>query len=189
MKIWPAMVLRLLLGATLPLGAADAKTQFSDLNGTARYPLATAERKATVLIFIWQTCPVANAYAPEIERIHQEYKPRGVALFLVQVDPELNLEQARQHARDFGYTMPVLPDPRGALSKQVGATMTPEAVVLLPDGKRVYRGRIDNRQAALGKRRSHATVFDLRDTLEAILAGKPVEPRRTEVIGCYIPED
>jgi peroxiredoxin len=189
MKFWRIIFSVLLLCGTLPLGAAAAKTEFTDLNGHVQRPLDTAGHKATVLIFVWQTCPVANAYAPEIERIYQDYKQRGVAMFVVQVDPELKLDQARKHAKDFGYTMPLLHDPKGALAKHTGATMTPEAVVLLPDGKRIYNGRIDNRQAALGKRRPQATVFDLRDALDAILAGKKIEPRKTEVTGCYIPEE
>ena len=178
----------LLLVGTLSLTGADAKPEFKDLQGVVQRPLDTAGRAATVLVFVWQTCPVANAYAPEIERIYQDYKQRGVALYLVQVDPGLKLEKARQHAQDYGYTMPVLHDPKGVLSQHTGATMTPEAVVLLPDGRKIYNGRIDNRQAALGKRRPKATVFDLRDTLEAILAGKELKPRSTEVIGCYLPE-
>ncbi len=174
---------------TLPGVAADAKTEFTDLQGRTQLPLATAGFKATVLIFVWQTCPVANAYAPEIERIYQDYRSRGVAMYLVQVDPDLRVEEARAHAKEYGYTLPLLHDPKAVLSRHVGATMTPEAVVLLPDGTRIYNGRIDNRQAALGKRRPKATVFDLRATLDAILAGKKLEPRTTEVIGCYIPED
>jgi peroxiredoxin len=189
MKLGRIIFAVLLWCGTLRLGAADAKTEFTDLNGEVQRPLATAGHKATVLIFIWQTCPVANAYAPEIERIYQDYKQRGVAMFVVQVDPELEPDQARKHARDYGYTMPLLHDPKGVLAKHTGVTMTPEAVVLLPDGKRIYNGRIDNRQAALGKRRPTATVFDLRDTLDAILAGKELKARTTEVIGCYIPEE
>ena len=178
----------LLLTAKLPLAAADAKTEFTDLAGKVQRPLATNEHKATVLIFVWQTCPVANAYAPEIERLYQHYKDRGVAVYLVHVDQELSAERARQHAKDYAYTLPILLDPKLALAKHTGAKMTPEAVVLLPDGQFVYRGRIDNRQAALGKRRPAATVFDLRDTLDAVLAGKPLMLRTTKVIGCYIPD-
>lgn len=188
MNVWRFILPVWLLGGTLPLGAADAKTEFTDLNGQVHQPLATAAHKATVFIFTWQTCPVANAYAPEIERIYQDYKERGVALFVIQVDPELKPDPARKHAKEYGYTMPLLHDPQGILAKHTGATMTPEAVVLLPDGKRIYNGRLDNRQAALGKRRPKATVFDLRDTLDAVLAGKELKPRTTEVIGCYIPE-
>jgi hypothetical protein len=178
----------LLLVGTLPLTGADAKTEFKDLQGAVQRPLDTTARTATVLVFVWQTCPVANAYAPEIERIYQDYQQRGVALYLVQVDPGLKPEKARQHAKDYGYTMPVLHDPQGVLSQHTGATMTPEAVVLLPDGRKIYNGRIDDRHAALGRRRPKVTVHDLRDTPEEILAGKKFKPRSTEVIGCYLPE-
>lgn len=189
MKLRCHTLMVLLLGWTLHLAAADAKTEFKDLRGQIQRPLATAGHKATVLIFVWQTCPVANAYAPEIERIYNDYKNRGVAMYLVQVDPDLKLESARKHAQDYGFTLPVITDPKNILAKYTSATMTPESVVLLADGRRVYNGRIDNRQAALGKRRPKATVHDLRDTLDAILAGNDVKPRTTEVIGCYIPEE
>ncbi len=169
-------------------GAADAGPEYVDLAGLQQHPLDTANHKATVLVFVWHTCPVANSYAPEIERIYQDYKDRDVAVYLVQVDPDLKVEKARRHAKDYGYTMPVIIDRKHELVKRTGAEMTPEAAVLLPDGKLVYRGRIDDRQAALGKRRPAATESDLRDTLDAVLAGEKLEPRTTKAVGCYIPE-
>lgn len=188
MKLLPAILSSLLLAVTLPLVAADAKTEFTDLNGKKQRPLDTAPHKATVLVFVWQTCPIANAYAPEIERIYKDYQDRGIAMFLVHVDPDLELEGARQHVKDYGFTMPVVHDPKGILSKHTGATMTPESVVLLPDGKEIYKGRISDLYPSLGRRRPKATVHDLRDTLDAILAGKELKPRTTQVVGCYIPE-
>ncbi|NJO56764.1 MAG: redoxin family protein [Rhodospirillales bacterium] len=182
------MTLLLALAPPAPAAESGPTGAFKDINGSTHHPLATSGRKATVLIFVWHTCPVANSYAPEIERIYQEYKEKGVAVFLVHVDPTLKDEKARKHAADYQYTLPVLIDHQHALVKATGATMTPEAVVLLPDGKMIYNGRIDNRQAALGKRRPQATELDLRNTLDAILAGKKLEPRSTEVIGCYVPE-
>jgi len=47
-------------------------------------------------------------------------------------------------------------------------------------------GRIDNRLEDLGKQRVQVTEFNLRDTLEAILAGKPVPRARTRALGCAI---
>jgi hypothetical protein len=49
-----------------------------------------------------------------------------------------------------------------------------------------YRGRIDNFYAALGKPRQRATSHDLRNALAAVVAGRTVEPPRTEALGCYI---
>ena len=49
-----------------------------------------------------------------------------------------------------------------------------------------YRGRIDNFFAAIGKSRRVVTEHDLRDALDAVLAGKPVAKAETPVVGCYI---
>ena len=40
--------------------------------------------------------------------------------------------------------------------------------------------------ARIGKPRRVITVHDLRDALDAVIAGKPVARPRTEAIGCYI---
>jgi len=106
MKLRITTLIILLLGGTLPLAAADAKTEFTDLAGKLQHPLVTTGHKATVLVFVWQTCPVANAYAPEIERIYQAYKDRGVAMYLVQVDPDLKLEKARDMRRNTAIRCP-----------------------------------------------------------------------------------
>ena len=55
-----------------------------------------------------------------------------------------------------------------------GASVTPQAAVLSPDGTVLYLGRIDNRVEDFGKQRPQATVPDLRNALDALLAGKPV---------------
>jgi hypothetical protein len=64
--------------------------------------------------------------------------------------------------------------------------VTPEAAVLSPDGKVRYLGRIDNRVADFGKARPQATERDVRDALDAVLAGKPVPHPVTKSIGCAI---
>jgi hypothetical protein len=178
----------LLIVTGFSLAATDAGLEFEDISGAKQHPLDTAGHKATVLVFVWHTCPVANSYAPEIEKIYEDYRDRGVAFYLVQVDPDLKVEKARRHAEDYSYTMPVIIDRKHELVERTGAEMTPEAAVLLPGGELIYRGRIDNRQAALGKRRPAATEFDLRDTLAAVLSGRKLEPRTTKAVGCYIPE-
>jgi hypothetical protein len=53
----------------------------------------------------------------------------------------------------------------------------------------LYDGRIDDRYYALGKQRPAARVHDLRDTLTAVMAGKRVSKKRTEVVGCFMPID
>jgi hypothetical protein len=160
-----------------------------DLAGTMVQPLANAGQKATVLFFVMHECPVANGYAPEIRRIISEYARHGVRGFVVYVESDLTLEQARRHARDYGYKSGALLDPQHQLVKAAGATVSPEAAVFSAVGKLLYRGRIDDRVADFGKRRVEPTRRDLRQALDAILEGKPFQARLTKAVGCYIPED
>ena len=160
-----------------------------DVAGAAVEPLADTGQKATVFFFVLHDCPVANGYAPEIIRITSEYAAKGVRCFVVYAESDLTPEQAREHARDYGYKSGALLDPQHLLVKAAGATVSPEAAVLSPSGEVLYRGRIDDRVADFGKHRVEPTRRDLRLALDAILAVKPVSTRLTKAIGCYIPEE
>ena len=107
--------------------------------------------------------------------------------FLVQVDEDLSRRAAAEHAREYGYTCPVVLDGGRALVRRAGARMVPEAAVFGPDGARKYLGRIDDLYADLGKRRARATSLDLRDALDAVLADRPVPRPVTQAVGCFIP--
>ena len=72
------------------------------------------------------------------------------------------------------------------LTRLADAQVTPEAAVFDDKGRLVYRGRIDNLYADFGKKRAKPTRRDLRDTLDALLAGKALAKRTTKAVGCYI---
>ena len=171
------------------LSGFAAPIYVKDVAGTSVPPLADTGQKATVFFFVMHECPIANGYAPEITRIMSEYSGKGVRCHVVYVESDLTPEQARQHARAYGYKSGALLDPQHRLVKAAGATVSPEAAVLSPAGEVLYRGRIDDRAADFGKRRVQPTRRDLRLALDAILAGQPVPARLTKAIGCYIPED
>lgn len=142
-----------------------------------------------VLLFVTTDCPIANGYAPTIQTLIGDYADAPVRFFLVHVDLDVTPEVAAAHARDYGLhgLAPVLIDQGHALVRAMGATITPEAVVLTDAGI-AYRGRIDNLWGDLGKRRPRPTRHDLRDALDAVLDGRSVEVSRTEAIGCDIPD-
>jgi hypothetical protein len=144
------------------------------------------EYKAQVVIFIGHDCPISNSYSKEIIRLCQEFTPKKVAFCVVYADADLEKEKAQKHAKDFGFCCPALWDPKMTLALKWGASVKPEAVVLSSKGELVYRGRIDNRYVDFSKRREQVTSHDLRDALEATLAGKPVAKPRVPAIGCDI---
>lgn len=181
-------LVRIFAGLTAFAQNVAPSPSFVDLQGVKHVPLDVKGSRAAVFFFVVADCPVANYYSSEISAIVKDFAKKEVRFFVVHVDPDLTPAAARAHAKEYGITCPVLIDAKHQLVKAAGATMTPEAAILTPDGKIAYRGRIDDRYTDLGKRRIAPTRRDLRDALTAVLAGQEVKEPRTKVIGCPIPD-
>ena len=158
-----------------------------DVDGIAHEPLKVAKGHIEALFFVTNDCPVSNYYAHEIRRICDDYAQRGVGCSLVYTDPALTDAQAKKHAQEYGHgTYPKIVDRTHALVKATGVAINPTAVLIRPDGSIAYRGRIDNSWAAIGVQRRVVTEHDVRDALDAVLAGHPVAKPEEPPIGCYI---
>jgi hypothetical protein len=70
----------------------------------------------------------------------------------------------------------------------IDPTMNDEAVVVRPDERIAYRGRIDDYYAKLTKPRAQVTVHDWWDALDEALAGKAVARPEIPAVGCVIPD-
>jgi hypothetical protein len=158
-----------------------------DIDGVLREPLKVAANRVEALFFVTNDCPVSNYYAHEIRRICEDYASRGVGCALVYTDSAMTDEQARRHAREYGHgSYPKIVDRAHALVKATGAAINPTAVLIRPDASIAYRGRIDNSYAAIGVQRRVVTEHDLRDALDAVIAGRPVAKQEASPVGCYI---
>lgn len=175
------------LGCGAP-GSARVASSFEDLEGGLHDPLLPGEAKANVLLFAMTDCPISNGYAPKVNALAEEFQPQGFRFYLVHVDPETGVREASAHAVEYGYTLPILLDPEHFLVAAVGATVTPEVAVIGPGGELLYRGRIDDWYAELGKKRRAPTTHDLRLVLETLAAGRPVAASQTQAVGCFIPD-
>ena len=159
-----------------------------DVDGMEQFPLRVEGGKGSALIFVTHDCPISNAYAPELARLEREYGAKGFKMILVYVDPDVTENEIRKHREEYslsGYTAVV--DREHKLVRETGATITPEAVVILADGSIPYRGRIDNMYPNLGQRRRVITEKDLRAALDAVGENRLVKVSRTQAVGCYIP--
>ncbi len=174
-----------MLASLLLVGCRPEPPQALDLAGNPVDPFANRATVA-VLLFVQTDCPISNRYAPTIARLHDRFQPQGVAFYLVYPDRREDAAAIRRHGREYGLPGQALRDVQHALVKRVGATVTPEAVVLGPRGNIVYRGRIDNRYMALDQMRPQPTRSDLANALAAALASRPPDPSATEAIGCFI---
>ena len=155
-----------------------------DLNGRLHTLADWANRPAIVLFMIATECPVSNGYAPLMSRLAREFGPRGVLFRGIHSDPDITVEAAASHAREFGLEFPILLDPDAVVARQSGVRVTPEAVILSPDGQVYYRGRIDDRYAPDGRHRPEAQSRELETALAAILAGSSPVITQTRAFGC-----
>ena len=177
----------LVTAATLPktLGWPAA---IVDVDGNVFQPNEQPKLEAVVMVFVLQDCPIANSYHPKLNELAEKFADHGVRMFVVETDPQIDAAAARKHRDEFAMKPTVVVDTDHRWVKFTGATKTPEAAVFLPNGRLVYRGRIDDRYAGFGKKRTEATVHDLKDTLEAVLSGQPAPNPIVDAVGCYIPE-
>jgi DNA-binding transcriptional LysR family regulator len=175
-----------LLNLWLLAAFAAAPVQIRSLDGTALRPMEPAGA-ANVLFFVATDCPIANGYAPEIQRICRAYASKGVSCALIYEDVGVAPDAVRKHLAEYRYAGATAAiDADGALASRVGSTVTPEAIVVDRRGAIRYRGRIDNLYAALGRPRRVVTAHDLQDALDAVVAGKAVATPETTPVGCYI---
>jgi thiol-disulfide isomerase/thioredoxin len=161
-------------------------TFFADTAGPVHTRNEWNGKRAVVLLFLTTDCPLSNGYVPGLNRLRDNYTPRGVLFYGVQGDATIAENVVRKHVKDFSYTFPYLFDPKEALATLTGATTTPAAAVLSPEGELLYLGRIDNKLEDWGKQRVQVTEFDLQNALEAVLDGKPVPRPRTKALACTI---
>jgi len=191
MRLGAIVLWSLLLGSSLGL-AQTRGVPVRDINGRV-LTLFGPTGQVNVVFFVATDCPISNSYAPVIQRVCREYGPRGVACSLIYEDVDLHPsatqldQQVQQHLTEYGYQgVAVVVDRDRAAATYAKASVTPQAFVIDRSGEIRYRGRVDNLYAAFGKTRQQVTSHDLRDALDAVLAGKPVLHPETEALGCFI---
>jgi len=138
-------------------------------------------KKGAVLIFIAVQCPVSNAYNERMEKLAQDYKAQGITVIGVNANNTEPADAVKAHAAEKHLTFTILKDPGNKLADRLGAQFTPEAYVLDANNKLVYHGRIDNSRDA-----SQVNSSELREALDALLAGKSIEKTTSKAFGCTI---
>ncbi len=143
------------------------------------------DAKAYVLMFTSTTCPLVQRYLPKVEQLHQEFEDKGVVFIGVNVMPGEGILDVGEQWLEYELTFHLAKDFYSRAADAVGATRTPEVVVLDKDMRLRYRGRVDD-QYRLGGARPEASEHNLRDAIEAVLAGRGPNVAETPVDGCKI---
>jgi len=138
-------------------------------------------KNGAVLIFMAVQCPVSNAYNERMEKLAQDYAARGINVIGINANSVDSAEAVKAHAAEHKFTFTILKDPGNKVADRLGASVTPEAYLIDKSNKLLYRGRIDNSKNVEG-----VTSSELRDAIEATLAGKPITKTTANAFGCSI---
>ena len=137
--------------------------------------------KAIVVMFIATRCPVSNGYNSRMVELYNDYHEKGITFLGINSNKLESVEEVKKHAIEHGFKFPVLKDKDNVVADIYGAERTPEVFVLNSDFDVLYHGRIDD-----SRRAEDVQSRDLRNALDAILAGKDVSVKETKAFGCTI---
>ncbi len=168
------------------LGRKIGNVTFTQADGKKTSLHDLKDKEAVVVVFLSFECPNCTGYAPVLAEMAKKYGDRKVAFLGVCCGEDETPETVAKHAEEFKLGFPVVKDDQGAAVEALKAEITPEAFVLDHNFVLRYRGRIDDGYAARLKKNLQIKNHDLRDALEAVLAGKPVSRPLTEAVGCRI---
>lgn len=154
------------------------------------------DAKVLVIIFSAVHCPTAQAYEGRIKKIQEDFKKQGVQVVMINPNSPESLcleergytdlgdtfEDMQIRAKEKGFNFPYLDDGETEeTSIKYGPVATPHAFVFDKDRILRYVGRVDDSEK-IGTETQH----DLRNAIEAVLAEKEVEVKKTKVFGCSV---
>ncbi|MDJ0738436.1 MAG: hypothetical protein QNJ91_01890 [Gammaproteobacteria bacterium] len=178
---------RLLDPAEHQIGKQIPDTPFTGVDGRAHRLFDDAGRRGTVVIVRDPACPVSQRYGPRIKQLAERY---GDDFSFVYIYPstDLTAEERADDARAIG--LPGQFAVRGSfvLAEVLGVASTGD-VFVLDDARRLrYRGAVDD-QFGVGYTRDFPTAHYLRNALDDVRSGRPVDTPATSAPGCYIDAD
>ncbi len=157
-----------------------------DIHGASRsLEESISGAKGLVIAFIGWECPLARLYTPRLNEMEEQFRERGIRWLAINSNQQDSIAELQAFARRNHVSMPLLKDPGNHVADLLGASRTPEVVLLDANRNIVYRGRIDD-QYAPGVQRPAPVERYLVDAIESLLDGEPVRVAATEPAGCLI---
>lgn len=179
----------------LPLGTPMPHFALPEVaTGRIVTPDDFAGHSALVVIFLCSHCPYVQHVAPELARMAKDYAGQSVGIVGITSNdvsayPEDAPEPTARWAREAGLTFPILFDETQEVAKAFTAACTPDFYLFGPERTLVYRGQLDDSRPSRGPDRPGRGELNgksLREAIDALTLGRPVDERQVPSIGCNI---
>ena len=145
-------------------------------------------RKATVMMFICNHCPYVQHIQKQLVTLAQDYQKREIVFVAVNSNdaleyPEDSPAKMKEVALRWKYPFPYLFDESQQVARAYRAECTPDFSVFDAQRRCVYRGQLDDSRPGNGVA---VTGRDIRNALDQILKGQPVDSNQKPSVGCNI---
>jgi peroxiredoxin len=178
----------------LPLGSPAPDFSLPGVDGHEHKLSDYAASPVLVIVFTCNHCPIASIYEGRIQKLADDYQPRGVAVVAIQpnnpnairvdeldsADTSDSLDEMKIRVEYKHLRYPYLYDgEEQATARALGPQATPHVFIFDKERKLRYQGRMDNNY-----REELVKTQDARSAIDALLAGQPVAVPETGVFGC-----
>ena len=172
----------------ISLGTEAPGFSLEDYNGRVYTLKDFRESTALLVVFMCNHCPYVKHIQQYFTKLAAEYQQKGVAVVGINANdpvtyPEDNRENMKLEAERLGYTFPYLVDASQQVAQSYHAACTPDFFLFDADRKLVYRGQMDDSRPGNDV---PLTGTDLKQAMDAVLAGSPVQSEQKPSIGCNI---
>lgn len=172
----------------LPI-AKIANFKLKDQNGKTHELYKMTDAKVIVLTMHTKGCPIGQQLMPDFNALHAKYEPKGVKFLMMNSNTYDTPAMIAEEATDFKVTIPILKDADQSVGEPLGVERSTESLVIEPGTWRVlYQGPINDR-VTYGRARARADVHYASAVMDAMLAGKAVQPSYIAPEGCILTFD
>ena len=145
-------------------------------------------KDAVLVMFICRHCPYVKHIQHGIAAVGKDYRNKSAGIVAISSNdaeayPDDAPESLREMAKQLDFTFPFCFDESQEVARAFQAACTPEFYVFDRERRLVYRGQFDD-----SRRNSPTPVTgrDVRNALDAVLAGREVAGDQKPSIGCNI---
>jgi peroxiredoxin len=172
----------------LELGTPMPAFRLPDPSGKLVSSDEFTDSPALLVAFICNHCPYVKHIRAELAQFARDYRGSGLAMVAITSNdvanyPDDSPAKMAEEIEQAGYVFPYLYDETQEVAKAYRAACTPEFYLFDTERRLAYRGQFDDSRPDSGR---PVTGADLRRAVDALLAGRPVDPEQTPSIGCNI---
>jgi peroxiredoxin len=172
----------------LPI-AKVANFKLKDQNGKTHELYKMTDAKVIVLTMHTKGCPIGQQLMPDFNALHAKYEPLGVKFLMMNSNTYDTPAMIAEEATDFKVTIPILKDADQSIGEPLGVERSTESLIIEPGTWRIlYQGPINDR-VTYGRARAKADVHYASAVMDAMLAGKAVQPSYIAPEGCILTFD